>query len=241
MIQEQTHDMGNCFATDVYGLTDPRNVERVTAIPIPMYNELLAHLPYGSAASVMMQTLFVTGCRPCELDVMSRTKIKFGFIVWGVGKNQKGTRREFLGDKLLLEMKHYIEHNRVYGDKLFGINYTSLNRYFNRDIRPKLSKEWNLKNPWHNHLGIEPFVYQLKGFRKTNATLKFHYYYKKYNNAQVAAEFVSQAMKHSTLHMTFGHYLVESQNINAEQYYTMLPFEIASSIKQKALNEYCDV
>lgn len=72
----------------------------------------------------------------------------------------------------------------------------------------------------------EEYVLQLKGLRKNFATLEFAKQYKKWKSAEVALEFASKRMKHSTKHITAYHYLRNFDELNISAYINLTPSDI---------------
>lgn len=190
--------------------------------------EALEFMAYGTDVRVMFQMSFLTGCRLDELDKMEWPALHGNVIYWQTCKNGP-MRHEDLNLKFIHELHEYRAKNRVYGKKMFGISSETFRRYFNRDIRPHLSSAWQQRR-----VGIdvvagnkrEEFVLQLKGLRKNFATLEFAKQYKKWKSAEVALEFASKRMKHSTRHITAFHYLRNFEELDIEYYVNLSPADI---------------
>lgn len=208
-------------------------------IPFRLVRELLIAPEYGSICSVSTKMLFYTGCRITELDNMDKRKIYQNFIYWKCGKNQHGWRKEYLPPQYIAELEYYWKRNKTPQDKIFGVSSATYCRYWRKEIRPKLSPEWQ------EHIAIingdeleEIYKYVLKGLRKNFATLLFCYFWKKYKDASIALEKVSKRMKHSSKHMTANHYIETIEQIDAEKYMHLMPFEIIEQAIQTRMTEY---
>lgn len=189
------------------------------AVPLGRIKEVIDYLPYGNQIRVMFQFLAVTGCRISELNKMRPDRIlksqdKY-FLIWALGKNQKSFRKEELPGHLIEELKEYRKDQRCCQNKLFGISSETFRRMFNRDVRPFLSEAWReLKIKMSKGQLQTEYVLQLKGLRKTFQTLNFAQELKKWNNPDIALEFISKRMKHSSKHITAYHYIVNFDQLN---------------------------
>ncbi|GEM_PF-3849613 len=208
-------------------------------IPFGYVIEAIEFMAYGSGLRVMFIMLFLTGCRISELDNMKISKIYGNFIYWKLGKNQKRHRKEPLPEKYLAELKFYRENNRVYQDRLFAMNHGTFRREFNKKIRPKLSKSWQQKRliDIQGHLQEEYFL-QLKGLRKNYQTLDFAKQLKKWKSADVALEFTSKRMRHSSKRITAYHYLENFEDLDILKYQELTPAEIFKQAQQTRLFDF---
>lgn len=211
------------------------------AIPWRLIQEVNEHLEYGSAASIMFKTLLYTGCRISELDNLDPKNIMHGYLIWKTGKNQTGFRKEKMPSCWIEELKVYRNTNSCPTNKLFNKRGQSMVDFFNKKVRPHLSKEWSYKrlHPVKDRFHQE-YVYQIKGLRKNFQTIKFHKYYRKYKDAGVALEFISKEMKHSSKHMTAYHYIENCDLLDIEKYRDL---EIQTIVKhnndQRSILEFC--
>lgn len=197
------------------------------AIPFLEAQRLFDRLPFGDPIRVMCRVMLYTGCRGRELNRMMRSSMHEGWIFWELGKNQTGnTRHEKLPADLLAEIVDYRGTHRIAGDKLFGITYETMARYFNRDVRPLLGGQWTQKAlckkkgkfAWKHRL-------QLRGFRKTFQTYLFWQYYQKYKDAGFAVECVSKRMKHHSKQITAYHYIQNFEVLGILDYELNIPIE----------------
>lgn len=184
------------------------------------FQRALERLPYGSTSRVALQLLAATGCRITELDRMDPGRVLDGFLYWRPGKNQKGLRREFLPQGLRDELVAYRASHRVKTAFLLGIESQTIVRNFDRDDRPSIGGSWGERSEvflngrgwgggWRLHL---------KGFRKTFQTVLFAHFYRKYGDANVALEWVSKRMKHSSKHITAYHYLQDYEKLDVNRW-----------------------
>ncbi|MBI2101671.1 hypothetical protein HYT53_03585 [Candidatus Woesearchaeota archaeon] len=209
------------------------------AIPFKEVIAAIEAMPYASGVRVMFQMLVLTGCRPCELDNMKVSRLFGDYLYWPLGKNQKGWRKEKLGMKYIKELKLYRERNRVYGDRLFGFSANSFRRYFNKFIRPHLSEEWNEKRlKLSKSSPACEYVLQIKGLRKDFQTLEFAKQYKKWKSPDVAMEFTSKKMKHSSKHITAYHYLENFDTLGIDKFQTLTPQDIIRQAGQSRLFDF---
>jgi integrase len=209
-------------------------------IPFRLVRELFLIVEYGSICSVGIKLLHYTGCRIAELDNMQRSKICDGYIYWECGKNQHGWRKEYLPADFIAELEYYWKRNRMPIDNVLGVSSDTFTRYFRKYVRPKLSIEWHEHRVVVNDDKLEDiYKYALKGFRKNFATLLFCYFWRKYNDAYVAVERVSKRMRHSSKHITVNHYIETVEQIEAEKYMNLMPFEIIEQVVQTRLYDFC--
>ncbi len=212
------------------------------AIPFEKVREAIDFMGYGSPERVMFEMLILTGCRITELDRMVISKIYGSILYWGLGKNQKSFRKEALTVSYLKELKYYRDHHRVYGNKIFGIHSHTFRRYFNRDVRPNLSKEWQEKTLFQKKGALVPeYVYQLKGLRKNFQTLEFKKELEKWKDSGVALEFTSKKMKHSSKHITAYHYLVNFDTLGINNLSELEPSDLLKKTRQTRLMDFQNV
>lgn len=209
------------------------------AVPIPLVLEAISKCKYGSIVGLSLQFRFYTGCRGEELNKINPNNQSNGYIFWELGKNQVGFRREFIPEKWWAEYDFYRHQQGVPSSKLFHITNNTIRDYFNRHLRPRLSKLWQEKVPVmrSGQISLE-YRYSWGGLRKTFQTLLFAHFWQKYNDASIALEMVSKRMHHSSGHMTIKHYIENAENIQAKSYLHLLPFEIASNIPRQSMLEY---
>jgi len=210
------------------------------AVPIQAVREVLDFLPYASTERVMFQMLFYTGCRASELDRMTPELIYENLIYWEPGKGQKGFRKEALPIPYIKELACYRETHRVRTNKLFSCTTGTFRRYFDRDVRPQLSPAWNMKrlNIRSNAFGQE-YALQLKGLRKTFATLVFAKEWQKWGAAEVAMEFACKRMKHSSKGMTVSHYLDNFESLRLKKMSLFLsPDEAVKAASQTRMADF---
>lgn len=208
-------------------------------IPFSLVREILMYCTYGSIHSIGTKLLFYTGCRISELDNMHKSKIHEGNIYWKCGKNQTGWRKEYLPSEFIAELEYYWKRNRTAQDQVLGVSSETFSRYFRKDIRPNLSPAWHEQRTVINSGDLEDiYKYSLKGFRKNFATLLFAYFWHKYNDSGVAVERVSKRMQHSSKHITVNHYIETMEQIEAEKYMHLMPFEIIEKVVQARILDY---
>lgn len=197
------------------------------AVPYSAFRELYNFLPRCHPVRVMVCMLALTGCRLSELDLMRCQDLQGNAIYWRLGKNQTRLwRSEPLPTWYLEELGEYVRKHRTAGDHLFGPAAYTLRRYFNRDIRPHLGRAWQAKRPFKGFLREDPYVLQLKGFRKSFATTIFWREYQHWHDAHAALLFAAKRLKHSTERITAMHYLQHLENIEVELWDQFLNAEI---------------
>jgi len=214
------------------------------AIPFTSLIEAVDIMEYGSDVSVMFQMLFLTGCRISELDNMDVDHLfqideKKFIIYWRTGKKGR-IRKECLPYFYIKELNHYRKYNRVHAKRLFGIENNTFRRYFNRYVRPLLSKVWQEKRLYEVQ-GIlqEQYVLQLKGLRKDFQTLLFKKEIEKWKDSNVALEMVSKRMKHSSQKITAFHYIENFDSLDINRFAHLEPAEILrTSGSQKRIMDY---
>ena len=211
------------------------------AIPISEVLYLFNILPYANGIRVGLQLLFYTGCRLSELTQMRRSELIDGVIYWKLGKNQthKAHRRERLPDAFMEELKLYWKTHRMPENRVYHATGSSLARRLNAEIRPLLREQWRDKVRTLRKSGFTwEYVYQLKGFRKIFATLIFVHYYTKFNDAYVAGEMTAKRMMHSDSGLTWHHYILCAEQIDAKKYMHLLPFEISGTSAQRTVMDF---
>lgn len=209
------------------------------AVPIPAIKELLDFLPYASTERVMIEMLFYTGCRTSELNHMRPEMIIDRYIYWELGKNQHHHRKEPLPDAFLDEIRAYRETHRVSTARVFSMTSESLRARFNHKIRPYLSSAWHEKRLVARKGCLMPeYILQLKGLRKTHATMIFSREFAKWKSADVALEFTSKRMNHSTTHMTAYHYLQNFDALKIRDGPLILPQQALRKGRQSRLHDF---
>lgn len=179
-----------------------------TAIPLDEVKKVLDFMTYASTVRVMFGMLFWTGSRIIELDNMKRGNIYDGYVYWKTGKNQNDYRKEKLPSYFIEELQEYWHTNRILGDKMFGVASDTFRRYFNRDVRPFLGGAWHEERLVFKIGTIQrENILQLKGLRKTFQTYVFAQELYKWNNPEIALQFTSKKMRHSSTRITAYHYL----------------------------------
>ncbi len=213
--------------------------DHCTGIPFDKVVEALRFMEYASEVRVMFGMLFLTGCRISELSNMKPEFLFGNILYWGLGKNQKGYRKERLPEFYLRELDEYRRTNRIPAGFLFGIDGNTLNRYFTRDVRPKLGKDWQRRRfkPRGNEFG-KGYVYQLKGLRKTFQTLYFADQLKKWKSSEVALEMTSKKMRHSSRRVTAYHYLCEFDNLKIDRFRGTQPAYLLQNEGQTRLMDF---
>lgn len=209
------------------------------AVPIPAVQEVVDFLPYASTERVMFQMLFFTGCRVSELDRMQPNLIYEGVLYWQPGKGQKGHRKEALPESYLKEIKQYRATHRVSESKLFGCNANTFRKYFDRDVRPHLSAAWQTKRLIIRSKAFgHEYSLQLKGLRKTFQTLLFAKEWQHWGAADVALEFTSKRMKHSTTHITAYHYLENFDSLHINKNSPLMPVQALRATAQLRVMDF---
>ena len=209
------------------------------AIPFEDVKEMVDYLPYGHKYRVALMLLTLTGCRICELDNMGINSIGCGFLYWKTGKNQKGFRKEDLPDWFMSELQYHIDNNHCSNNRLFDFKGNSFRRIFNKEIRPKLNSNWQIKYIKANKkYAVEEYAYQLKGLRHNFASLDFYNNFCKWGGT-VALEFTCKRMKHSSYKITCGHYIGGFDKLKIDQYKGCTMSEILhNKISQRRIGEF---
>lgn len=207
-----------------------------SAIPFPEVIRVLQFMEYGATCRVMFFMGALTGCRIEEYKNMVWSELHGNWFFWHPGKNQKGYRKAWLPDYFIAELRYYQKNNRVYGDRIFGIDGKTFARYFNRDIRPHLGEAWQIKCKVNKRDGLVQYeyIYRLKALRKNWATHKFARLNDKWKNAQIALEFVCKEMKHSSSRITIYHYFVNFEILEIEKYKHLEMHEILKDANAQA-------
>lgn len=212
------------------------------AVPVENLLEVVQFLQYAHPLRVYIQFLFLTGCRTseaCKMEFEGKDSfIKGNYVFWRCGKNQKGIwRKEYLPDFFLKELDQYKKQTKgVYG-KLFHTAPKSMSKYFTDQIRPYLSADWHERAVVPHGLALE-HILQLKGLRKSFATLCFWGYWDEYNSADVGMHLVCKRMRHSTTGMTVSHYIEQGERMNRDKWKGWTPAQILQLAVQRSLSEF---
>lgn len=213
------------------------------ALSWPAIKELYDYLPWGNPIRVMARVCQQTGAHKVELDLMKKSLLHEDgtFFFECAKKRAKQMRKVQLSEDLLRELKFYWENNLTYADRMFGISSDTWTRYFNRDVRPRLSHLWNEKRPVaeKGKLVLE-YVSQLKGFRHTYATMKFAKYYERYKDAYIAAEMVARDLKHSAKAITVRHYVINLEMLGLDTCLKYEPHTIMENISQSRVLDFIE-
>lgn len=199
--------------------------EEINTIPFEEITDTLSRMNYASPERVMFEILAITGCRISELDKMNYSQLYDDLLVWSLGKNQRRSRKENLPVYLVNEIKEMRSKYRC-SSKLFPISSSTFVRYFNRDVRPKLSPSWIKKRTSLERKTLkEEYVYRLKLLRKNYQTLLFKKYLDKFEgHYDIALQFTSKRMRHSSTKMTAYYYLQGIDDI--KNFSGLMPEEI---------------
>jgi len=205
------------------------------AIPFSEVNRAVQQMPKNTDARVMFIMLVLTGCRIKALDKMRPDRIMNGYLYYDPGKKQGSLIKERMPDWFLEELRDYRDHRKVPGNALFAISSETFRRYFNRDIRPSMPGTWMKKIliPFKDGLKME-FIYELKGLRKNFQTLEFARQMKHWGNPEIALQFTSKKMKHSTTRITAHHYLCNFENLGIRPDLMNLPETALQRIGQQS-------
>lgn len=209
------------------------------AIPFDRLKEALAFMPWASSLRVMFLMLALTGCRIHELDRMKKSLLYDNVLFWHLGKNQVGFRKERLPSWYLKELQEYWKNNRIFQDRFFGCSGDTFRRYFNRDVRPWMSRAWQEKRlvPKQGELQ-EEYILQLKGLRKTYQTLEFAKQLDKWKDSGVALEFTAKKMRHTTRQITAYHYIENFDALQIEKFKELTTEKIVQDNRQARLFEF---
>lgn len=212
------------------------------AMPIENILEVIQFLPYAHPLRVYIQFLFLTGARPseaCKSEIDGKDSfIKGNYFFWRCGKNQKGMwRKEFLPDFFLKELDEYKRKTKAVYGKIFHTQPKTLSKYFNVQIRPYLSKSWQERAVVPHGLALE-HVLQIKGLRKSFATLCFWGYWDEYDDSSVAMHLTCKRMRHSTTGMTVSHYIEQGERMNRKKWKGWTPSQILTLATQRSLVDF---
>lgn len=223
----------------LHGLVNLQN--DAYALTWPAIRELYDFLPWGDPVRVMARVAQQTGCHKIELNMMKKSFLHEDgtFYFETAKKRAKQLRKVQLSMDLVKELNHYWNHHMTFKDMMFGISSDTWTRYFNRDVRPKLSHVWNEKRPTaeKGKLYLE-YVCQLKGFRHTYATMKFAKAYDRYKDAYVAAEMVAKDLKHSVKAITVRHYIFNLDLLGLETCLKYEPHNVMENVSQARVLDY---
>lgn len=187
----------------------------------------------------MIEMLFYTGCRPAELDRMKIDNLFENTLYWKLGKNQRSHRKEVLPAAYVKELREYRETHAVPQSKLFSMTADSLRARFNHHIRPYLGHSWTDKRlRSKNGFLVEEYILQIKGIRKTYQTMVFAQELKKWKSAEVAVEFTSKRMKHSSRSITCFHYIENFDVLKINSIANLNPCEAIKPVSQLRMYDF---
>lgn len=189
------------------------------AVPFEAVAAARERMEYASCARVMFTMLALTGCRIRALDNMKRSRLyEGGVLMFHEGKRTTGLRRVVLPSWFVDELTEHRRSHDIVQDQLFCFKSDWLQKSFLRQIRPLMGPAWN-EMVIHVYGSYERLEYklQLKGLRKSYQTHQFALQVAKWGSADIALEFTSKEMKHSSTRITAYHYLRNFDEINAEQ------------------------
>lgn len=204
-------------------------IEEINTIPLEKILEVIRFMEHGSVMRVMFIMLTVTGCRISELKRMHIDELSEDGIYWKLGKNQKNFRFEKLPRSFIEEIIEMRKNNKC-DRRLFPISGDTFVHYFNRNIRPKLSPCWTEKIRRFHYNRIQNIhKYSLRLLRKNYQTLLFKKFLDKFNgHYDIALQFTSRSMKHSSTRMTAYHYLQGLDSLNDHD--GKMPSELISGV-----------
>lgn len=206
------------------------------AVPYRAFRELYNFLPRKDPVRVMVCMLALTGCRLSELNLMRTSGLVNHGIYWRLGKNQRSWRFEPLPEWYLKELSEYMAEHRRSSDHLFGPIGTTLLRYFNRDVRPHLGREWQEQQAYFGNIKNRTYALQLHGLRKSFATTIFWRELRHWGEAHAALLFASKRLKHSSEHLTAHHYLQHVEHIDVEMWDQFLDAEIVLEEQRRLMD-----
>ena len=100
-----------------------------------------------------------------------------------------------------------------------------------------LAKEWHEKSVVPHGVAIE-HILQLKGLRKSFATLCFWGCWDEYNSSDVAMHLTCKRMRHSTTGMTVSHYIEQGERMKREKWKGWTPSQILALAVQRSLSDF---
>jgi integrase len=209
------------------------------ALPWDRVLEVINYVKPGSAESIMFKTLLYTGCRISELDNMQPQNIVQNHLYWKTGKNQTGYRMEKMPIEWMEELLLYRKRYKCSMSKLFHQKGRTFVEKFDRFIRPNLSAEWRWKRLVLTNKGFAPEnVYRIKCLRKNYQTLKFNDKFREYKDGNVAIEFMSKAMRHSSKGLTVYHYVENAESLELAKFEVLEIDHILKKKKNEVLLKY---
>jgi integrase len=188
------------------------------AISFENIKRLIDFFPYGDEHRIAIELLALTGMRTVELDGISPANFwtdtnKNTFLIWKLGKNQSGTRKELVPEWFLEEVRYFLTQSfRMPHRPLFSFRGEALRYYINHFVRHRLRGDWIKKRPGHRGFINGEYVLQLKGLRHTFATKVFYEALNRFG-AEVGAGIVQARMQHHSPYITCRHYTNDIQTI----------------------------
>lgn len=221
----------------------PIHSTREAAIPLDLLMEAIAITPYSNPIRVALRIYLEIGCRPSEINHMNIQNIydfdeNHKIIYWQLGKNQIGSRSELISASLYKEIQDMREIYRC-SSRILPVTSDSIRNTFNKAIRPSLSEAWHARKfkPFTKRK-INEFVFELKGIRKTWATIFFWKMYRKYNSYSAALTETCKRMKHSGQKITANHYICEFDLVKPWKYENTTACDMGGKEYQQRLFEY---
>lgn len=119
---------------------------------------------------------------------------------------------------------------------MFSCKADSFRRYFNKKVRPFLGDAWRKERLVYKQGTItRENILQLKGLKKTFQTFVFAQELWRWNNPEIALQFTSKKMRHSSTRITAYHYLNNFDVLGLSDNMSVKPFV---EVKQKRLMDF---
>lgn len=207
-------------------------------IPLELVKKTIQHLQRASTIRIMFMTAALTGCRLTELQNMKKDLCREPYLIWALGKNQNGYRKELMPAYWWTELKEYRTTHKVPENRLFGPSGDTFGRMWDKARQTNLPQEWGIKiDSVINGIIAPAYKYQLRGLRKNFQTHIFAQQLRKWKDPTIALEITSKRMKHKSTHTTIYHYIQEYEILSMEKYTnqdmtTILRFEPQSKIAE---------
>lgn len=218
-------------------VSEHAGMDDCAALPYSLFREAIQTLPRASEVRCMLLMLALTGMRVQELAVLRVDNIVDNAILWPLGKNQRGWRREVLPDWYRAELGHFRANNRVPTRYVFGMTPEHLRRYFNKFVRPRLSHSWRLRRRTLT-TGIvteQQYRYQLSSLRKSFCTTVFYREYRHWGDIHVALLFAQKRFCHKSERITAMHYLKEFSSCEVERWDSFLSESVPFSSQMRIM------
>ena len=138
----------------------------------------------------------------------------------------------------LKELDEYVKNHDFVNGRLFSFKHKTLNRYINMVMRPKIKGNWIIRRPSikGSQTALD-YKFQLKGLRHNFQTLDFASNLEKWGK-DMAIEFTSKRMRHSSYKITARHYIQNFEQLGIGRFKGRTMSDVFQGMSQTKLTEF---